>query len=111
ALLFKSRLLSEISSAVLQSGRGAFSLEIDSFDNLRHMAVGRSRVKAMKTLEPLFAQCTRLVLLAASVHCLQAGPIPKLFNTGVDDSGALLAASSLDPHYTITASRAPTCPD
>jgi len=64
----------------------------------------------MKTLEPLFAQCTRIVLLAASVHCLQAGPIPKLFNTGVDDSGALLAASQVDPHYTITTSADPNFP-
>ncbi|SRR6266704_3200929 len=30
--------------------------------------------------------------------------VPKLFNSGVDDSGALLANGQVDPHYRITAS-------
>ena len=35
---------------------------------------------------------------------LQAAPIPRLFNTGVDDSGALLAAGAVDPHYKLITS-------
>lgn len=37
-------------------------------------------------------------LLAAS---LLAAPIPKLYNTGVNDAGAPLPAASPDPHYTL----------
>lgn len=35
---------------------------------------------------------------------LQAAPIPKLYNTGVDDSKAILPPAAVDPHYTLTAS-------
>jgi len=48
-----------------------------------------------------------LVSCAAGLH---AASIPKLFNTGVDDSGNLLPDIMLDPHYTITASADPNFP-
>ncbi len=35
---------------------------------------------------------------------LLAAPIPKLFNTGVDDSGKLLSPNQVDPHYTLVES-------
>jgi Immunoglobulin domain len=60
--------------------------------------ISRQRFKSF------FPACAPAVLLVAGAHCLQAGPIPKLFNTGVDESGVLLAESQLDPHYTMTAS-------
>lgn len=40
-------------------------------------------------------------LLAGSAW---GAPIPKLFNTGVDDTGALLGASQVDPHYQLVES-------
>src|SRR6266540_2933410 len=63
----------------------------------------------LKTAKALFAY-RALSFLAACTHCLQAGPIPKLFNTGVDDTGALLAESQGDSHYTIAASPDPNFP-
>ena len=36
--------------------------------------------------------------------------IPTLFNTGVDDSGNVLADGSVDPHYTITSAPSPNIP-
>ncbi len=38
---------------------------------------------------------------------LQAGPIPKLFNTGVDDNKSILGAGVVDPHYRIIVSADP----
>src|SRR5262245_2493386 len=60
-----------------------------------------------RIIQTSYAQGTLIIFLAgvASVH---AGPIPKLFNTGMDDSRALLAESQVDPHYTITASADPS---
>lgn len=45
-------------------------------------------------------------VLAGGVLCVAtlAAPIPKLFNTGVDNSGALLGPNVVDPHYTLVAS-------
>jgi hypothetical protein len=40
--------------------------------------------------------------LALSIVHLHAAPIPGLFNTGVDDTGAVLADNAIDTHYTIT---------
>ena len=50
-------------------------------------------------------------LLAGVGVCLtSAAPIPKLFNTGVDDTGALLGASTVDPHYQLIDSADPAYP-
>lgn len=44
----------------------------------------------------------RLALLASlAVSLTQAAPISKLYNTGVDDTGALLGPNVVDPHYTL----------
>ncbi|HZO83702.1 MAG TPA: hypothetical protein VFC26_00685, partial [Verrucomicrobiae bacterium] len=40
--------------------------------------------------------------IALSIAHLHAAPIPGLFNTGVDDTGAVLADNAVDTHYTIT---------
>jgi hypothetical protein len=40
--------------------------------------------------------------LALSLAQLSAAPIPGLFNTGVDNTGAALPDNTVDPHYTIT---------
>lgn len=40
----------------------------------------------------------------------EAAPIPGLFDTGVDNSNALLPYGSLDPHYTLTAAPGFTVP-
>ena len=45
-------------------------------------------------------------LVFAFSSSINAAPI-KLFNTGVDDAGALLSAGSADPHYTVFESGAP----
>ena len=50
-----------------------------------------------------FLSRTFVILLACPL-LLQAAPIPKLFNTGVDDSGLLLTNELVDAHYTITSS-------
>src|SRR5947207_15682449 len=55
------------------------------------------------TLDSLLSRTFVAVLLACP-FLLQAAPIPKLFNTGVDDSGILLTNELVDPHYTITSS-------
>src|SRR5439155_24035800 len=60
-------------------------------------SISQSGVSPMKTMKFSFTQGTLTVLLMTWAHCPQAGPIPKLFNTGVDDSGALLADSQVDP--------------
>jgi len=57
-----------------------------------------------------FFQRTAVVLLIAYAPGLHAASIPKLFNTGVDDTGALLGENQLDPHYRITASADPGFP-
>ena len=44
------------------------------------------------------------VLLVGVTASVQAAAIPGLFNTGVDDSGALLAGGAIDPHYELVAS-------
>ncbi|PYM11494.1 MAG: hypothetical protein DME18_13845, partial [Verrucomicrobia bacterium] len=57
-----------------------------------------------------FFQRTAIVLLAIYAPWLQAASIPRLFNTGVDDSGNLLSNNVVDPHYAITASADPDFP-
>ncbi|MBM3883671.1 MAG: immunoglobulin domain-containing protein [Verrucomicrobia bacterium] len=39
------------------------------------------------------------LLAGAFAPLTQTAPIPKLFNTGVDDNGALLPNATVDPHY------------
>src|SRR5437870_8808142 len=64
-----------------------------------------------KTMNPSsFFRPTTIMLLASGAACLHAAPIPKLFNTGVDDSGNLLSDNVSDPHYNITASPDPNFP-
>jgi hypothetical protein len=58
----------------------------------------------------LFSHRAVFLFLIAWSYSLDAGPIPKLFNSGVDDSGALLADGQADPHYRITASADPGFP-
>ena len=56
----------------------------------------------MKAKE-LFAHARALVLLClAGAIQLQAAEITTLYNTGVSETGALLAENEVDPHYTIT---------
>ena len=57
-----------------------------------------------------FYQRTVTVLLMACAPWLQAAPIPRLFNTGVDDGGNLLSNNVVDPHYAMTASADPDFP-
>jgi FlgD Ig-like domain len=56
----------------------------------------------------------RILLLAAiialGVGPAHAVPVPGLFNTGVDDSGALLGAGVTDPHYQLIVSADPNYP-
>lgn len=40
-------------------------------------------------------------ILTGLTATLQAAPIPKLFNTGVNDAGAALGPNTVDPHYEI----------
>src|SRR2546421_9350810 len=48
---------------------------------------------------------SRAVVLAfLIVMPLQGASIPGLFNTGVDNSGALLSAVAVDPHYKLITS-------
>src|SRR5688572_17791019 len=42
-----------------------------------------------------------LAILVLAQTSAYAAPIPQLFNTGVDDSGAPLGANMVDPHYKI----------
>jgi hypothetical protein len=49
------------------------------------------------------------VLLGWAVH-VAADPIPGLFNTGVDNAGALLPSGSTDPHYRLIQSADPAFP-
>ena len=56
-----------------------------------------------------------MLLVMVSLFCLwavqaEAAPIPGLFDTGVDNSNALLPYGSLDPHYTLTAAPGFTVP-
>lgn len=51
-----------------------------------------------------------LVLAFLSVLPVPAASIPKLFSTGVNESGNLLEPEQVDPHYTITASADETAP-
>jgi hypothetical protein len=61
-------------------------------------------MKTRISFNSIFPGHSLTFILTAWTICLQAGPIPKLYNTGVDDSGGLLADGQLDTHYTITAS-------
>jgi hypothetical protein len=51
--------------------------------------------------------CALLLLLAPPVH---ATPVPGLFDTGVDDTGALLPFGAVDPHYALVSSADPLYP-
>ena len=57
-----------------------------------------------------FFQRTAIILLTTYAPWLQAAPIPRLFNTGVDDGGNLLSNNVVDPHYAMTASADPDFP-
>lgn len=64
---------------------------------------------------PILRQAAALVILTASLAIVPAGwalaaPIPGLFDTGVDGSGALLLAGQVDPHYALIASADPSYP-
>ncbi len=50
------------------------------------------------------------LLAGLGAYLTSAAPIPKLFNTGVDDTGALLGASAVDPHYQLIDSADPAYP-
>jgi hypothetical protein len=50
------------------------------------------------------------IVLAAAVFSAQAAPLTNLFNSGVNESGALLERDEVDPHYTITISADPSFP-
>jgi hypothetical protein len=52
----------------------------------------------------MFSSLGSLGLLNLLGLALQAAPIPGLFGTGVDDSGALLSAGAIDPHYKLITS-------
>lgn len=41
------------------------------------------------------------LLASLAVPLAQGAPIPKLYNTGVDDDGVLLGPNVVDPHYTL----------
>ncbi|MGD0233892.1 MAG: PEP-CTERM sorting domain-containing protein [Syntrophorhabdales bacterium] len=56
-----------------------------------------------------------MLSVVVSLCCLwavqaEAVPIPGLFNTGVDNSNALLPDGTIDPHYTLTAAPGFTVP-
>lgn len=63
-------------------------------------------VKPIMNLLAISLRRTFLILCVVGCFSAQvsAAPIPKLFGTGVDDSGALLEPEAVDPHYTIIAS-------
>lgn len=60
-----------------------------------------------KVLLPLLRLPCLLILLGSALlgpalcDSLRAAPIPRLYNTGVDDTGAVLGANVIDPHYRI----------
>lgn len=64
------------------------------------------RLHATKRLRPFQGLLT---VLFAGLG-LSAAPIPGLFPTGVDNSGKLLAAGAVDPHYKLVASVDPANP-
>ena len=49
-----------------------------------------------------------LVCVALALGSAHGAPIPGLFNTGVNNSGALLAGGSVDPHYRLIQSGDPS---
>jgi hypothetical protein len=55
------------------------------------------------------AVCRAGAFLVAALS-VSAAPISTLYNTGVDDTGALLDAQATDPHYTLTSSPDPGAP-
>ena len=50
------------------------------------------------------------VIALGALAAASAAPIPGLFNTGVNDSGVVLANSSVDPHYRLFQSADPASP-
>lgn len=58
----------------------------------------------MKTVKTIVNACRCSILLTlflSGIGAVQGAPIPKLFNTGVDDEGKVLAPNRVDPHYKI----------
>ena len=53
---------------------------------------------------------TLVALLIIRAPGLHSASIPRLFNSGVDDTGVLLGTNQVDPHYLITASPDPDFP-
>src|SRR3989442_11913813 len=81
-----------------------------AFSSCSNYQPGSIRMNPCNTIQSLFSRRTVILFLIAWSHDLHAGPIPKLFNSGVDDSRALLANGQVDPHYRITASADPNFP-
>lgn len=66
-------------------------------------------MSAVKAKEFLTVTRAVVVLLLAGAQ-IQAAQISSLFNTGVSETGALLEANQVDPHYTVTISADPSFP-
>lgn len=64
----------------------------------------------MNLRTPWTPRLARLGLLGGLGLSLCGAPIPKLYNTGVDDTGALLGPGVVDPHYQLIESAAPAFP-
>ncbi len=61
-------------------------------------------------LRKLAAVLSAAVVLNAGLVALHAAQIPKLYNTGVDDTGKILGNNVVDPHYTLAVSPDPGFP-
>jgi hypothetical protein len=57
----------------------------------------------MKRSIPVTSFCL-FVAASLSAHATVYSSIPNVFSTGVDGSGNVLSAGTVDPHYTITSS-------
>jgi hypothetical protein len=60
-------------------------------------------------MSPAYSALASIAILVGA-NLSHAAPIPGLFNTGVDGSGAPLAGGSVDPHYFLIASADPSYP-
>src|SRR5687768_11366988 len=58
------------------------------------------KARLLAIVWPLLAAASLALGSPAWGQVLQ--PIPGLFNTGVDNSGAVLAGGAVDPHYSLT---------
>lgn len=60
---------------------------------------------------PIFTRVLAITVVALAITKQAKGdPIPTLFNTGVDNSGVLIAGPAVDPHYTLISSADPSFP-